>query len=265
MQNEPRPKLGRGHLPPGAVEGRRAMKQKVLILHQSLRHADEILADYRLYMTEPHIVHTLNEALARLQRNHYTLIVVEVFPSWRYAAEPVVVLRATTSIPILALMRGNDMESFKRCLDVANDCVLEPFRAEEIIARGLSLVEQSVFDSVPQATVDSVYCSGLLIHFGMRKVFYLDNEIRLARKSYAILKLLAENKDYVLSKEQIYTRVWREDTCFSSDSSVSIQILNIRKGIAGFTSLEYIETVWGEGYRFTEPIAKRKRTLCRGH
>lgn len=129
------------------------MKQKVLILHQTLKHADEVLADYRLYMTEPHIVHTLDEALARLKRNHYTLIIVEVVSPWRYAAEPVVVLRATTSIPILALMRGRDTDSFQRCLEVTNACVWEPFRPDEIIARGLALVEQGVFDTVPKAAI----------------------------------------------------------------------------------------------------------------
>ncbi|NLW79135.1 MAG: winged-helix domain-containing protein [Ruminococcaceae bacterium] len=235
------------------------MKLKVLILHQTLKRTDEVLADYRLYMTEPHIVHTLNEALARLDRNHYSLIVVEVAPPWKYAAEPVVVLRSTTTIPILALMRGRDAESFQKCLEVASDCVWEPFVADEIIARGLALVEQSVFDRVSTAAapVKSFYSNGLLISFEFRQVHYLEYEIRLARKEYGILKLLAEHKNHVLSKEQIYTRVWHDDFIENVDGVVGYQIHNLRKRLAQYTDIEYIENVWGEGYRFCDGGFKR--------
>ncbi len=228
------------------------MKRKVLILHQSLSRMENILADERLCAIEPHIVCTLDEALARLQRNHYVLVVVEVIPPWRFSAEPVVIFRETTSVPILALLRGHDADSFRHCLHAAHESVWEPFTADEIIARGSALVEQSVFDPVSDASLESVYCHGLLIDFEIRKVYYQQDEIRLARKEYAILKLLAEHKNHVLSKEQIYTRVWHDDFIENVDGVVSYQIHNVRKRLAQFTDTQYIENVWGEGYRFRD-------------
>lgn len=238
------------------------MKLSVLILHQAFEITDTTLSTYRLYISDPHIVCTLDEALARLNRNQYSLIVVEVTPPWKFGAEPLVILRAATDIPILALLRGRNIDDFRNCREMANDCVWEPFDPNEIIARGLALVEHGVFNNISTSAITHIYCRGLLILPKYRRVYVDKYEVKLARKEYGVLLFMAQHKEQVLSKEQIYASVWHDDYIENIDGTVSYHIHSIRKKLSIYSEQEFIENVWGEGYRFCMYEVNGKISKC---
>ena len=230
------------------------MRSNVLIMHKGLNLSTQTLGNYHYYINEPHIAYSLNEALDKIARYNYSLIIVEVMSPWKFAAEPIVILRETVNIPILALLRSNDIVDFRRCAEVAHDCIWEPFKVDEIIARGTALIEHGLFDDEPLSTIKRIFCRDLLIIPKYHSVYLNDNEVRLSRKEYQMLLFLALHRDQVLSKEQIYDSVWHEDTAWDVGEVVKYHIKSIRRKFRSYSCKEYIETVRSFGFRLiSEP------------
>lgn len=225
------------------------MKLAVLILHKELDLTEHTLENYHYYVDEPHVARTLKEAMEKLNRNSYSLIVAEVVPPWQFAIEPIVILRDICNIPILALLRSHDIVDFRRCAEVAHDCIWEPFETDEIIARSTALLEHGIFDNEPLSTLKRIFLRELLIIPKYHVVYINDNEVRLSRKEYQMLLFLAMHRDQVLSKEQIYNSVWNDDNIWDVNECVKYHIKSIRRKFKQFTPNEYIETVRSFGYR----------------
>jgi DNA-binding response OmpR family regulator len=208
-----------------------------------------MLTNYHYYIDEPDTAHSLNEALDKLHRYSYSLVIVEVTPPWKFAAEPLVILRETTNVPILALLRSNDIVEFRRCAEFAHDCIWEPFRVDEVIARGTALIEHGLFDDEPLSTLKRIFCHELLIVPKYHAVYLNDNEVRLSRKEYEMLLFLAMHRDQMLSKKQIYCSVWGDESAWDVNECVKCHIKSIRRKFRAFSKREYIETVRSFGYR----------------
>ena len=83
-----------------------------------------------------------------------------------------------------------------------------------------------------------------------RRVFVNDREVPLTTKEFDILLFLAINPDHVFSKEELFERIWGMDS-FGDISTVTVHIRKIREKIELDPSHpQYIETIWGAGYRF---------------
>jgi DNA-binding response OmpR family regulator len=225
------------------------MKLNVLILHSSLDLSEKKLDNFHYYVGKPDIALTLDEALYKAHRFAYSLILVEVIPPWRFAAEPLVILRESVHVPILALLRSNDTVNFRRCAEVAHDCIWEPFEVDEIIARGTALIEHGLFDDEPLSGVKRIFCRELLIVPKYHSIYLGDNEVRLSRKEYQMLLFLAMHRDQTLTKGQLYSSVWNDDTAYDVDECVKYHIKSIRRKLRQFSKKEYIETIRTYGYR----------------
>ena len=75
-----------------------------------------------------------------------------------------------------------------------------------------------------------------------------EQEIKLTRTEYAILKLLMQNEGHVIAKSVILDRI-SEDTPDCTENSLKIHISNLRKKLRSVSGREYIEAVWGIGFR----------------
>ena len=96
-----------------------------------------------------------------------------------------------------------------------------------------------------------------IIH-ATHKVFVDNNEITLTRKEFELLYFLAVNKEIVFSKEQIYDKIWGEDT-YGDMSTVTVHIKRLREKIEKKPSEPvYIQTVWGTGYKFCNKTGETK-------
>lgn len=101
---------------------------------------------------------------------------------------------------------------------------------------------------------DGIYAGSLEIHPKSRKVLLDGIEVNLTPKEFDILYFLAKNKGEVFTKEQIYQAVWAEDYLMA-DSNIMAFIRKLRKKIEPNPDApEYIVTIWGIGYKFTDRI-----------
>lgn len=120
----------------------------------------------------------------------------------------------------------------------------------EISSLMLELDENS--DFIPVS--DVIRCKELAIYPKSRKVTRSETEISLTPKEFDILYFLARNRGEVFTKEQIYQAVW-ENGYLLDDSNIMAFIRKLRKKIEpNPDSPEYIQTIWGIGYKFNDNI-----------
>ena len=94
-----------------------------------------------------------------------------------------------------------------------------------------------------------VGCQGLLVDLSRRKVVWKEQEILFSRREFDIIEFLLSNRDQIFDKERIYEAIWGYEA--EGDSSVIKEhIRKIRAKFMAATGSEYIETVWGMGYRW---------------
>ena len=93
-------------------------------------------------------------------------------------------------------------------------------------------------------------CNGLDVNYFTRTVTDdKGNKIHLTAKEFDLLHFLSSHQGQVFTKEQIYEAVW-DDIPVNVDAKVECMVYSIRKKLRKYTDREYIQTVWGVGYKF---------------
>lgn len=194
---------------------------------------------------------TGREGLAHLLKGHYHLVILESVQSDLLGREILSVVRKTIKIPTIVISNADSIqEKVDVLLDGADDYIVKPFALEEVTARVAVLCRRydDLINQIPPSSV--TMCGSFMIDLNYKIVFYEGKRLDLTRTEYNLLQYLIENKNQVVSKEQIYQYVWKEEP-FNSDNSVMCQIYNLRKKIEDDPARpKYIQTVWGFGYRF---------------
>lgn len=156
-------------------------------------------------------------------------------------------IRELVSCPIIFLTAREEEQDRIKGLEIGgDDYILKPFSLKELEARikaHLNREERAKKKSVIQ------YNEGLLIDYSSKKLFYNDNEILLTGLEFGIVEFLSLNAGRVFDIEKIYENTGG----YESDAEsrvITVLISRIRKKIRGYTEQEYIETVWGIGYRW---------------
>jgi DNA-binding response OmpR family regulator len=160
-------------------------------------------------------------------------------------------IRETSVMPIIFLSaKAEDLDKIQGLASGADDYIIKPFNAMELIARVKSQLRRYTKYSVVQSTSKSLIEIGsLTINIDTRQVFVGDKEVRLTPKEFDILELLVSNKGIVFSIEKIYERVWGENF-YKSDNTIMVHITKIREKIEEDPKKPiYIKTIWGVGYK----------------
>ena len=156
-------------------------------------------------------------------------------------------IRDYVSCPILFLTaRIEDADKVKGFSVGGDDYIVKPFSLVELEARVKAHLRRETRHSF---NTQIKFIDDLTIDYAERCIFYKGNKISLAKKEFDIVELLSVNSGQVFDRERIYEKIWGYDS--EGDSSVVAEhIRRIRTKIASFTEKEYIETVWGCGYKW---------------
>lgn len=124
------------------------------------------------------------------------------------------------------------------------DYITKPFDIRELKAR----VNAALRTTSRNGSSARLTCGDLIIDTDKHEVFVEDKEVKLTRTEYAILKMLATGRGRVISKSELLDLI-KSETPDCTESSVKVHISNLRKKIKEYTDTEYIEAVWGIGFK----------------
>lgn len=161
-------------------------------------------------------------------------------------------IRDFVGCPILFLTaKVEDVDKINGFKVGGDDYIVKPFSIQELGAR----VEAHLRRERRKQNKTRVKFEGeqgeLVIDYSNRTVYYRNEPINFAKKEFDIIELLSMNMGQVFDREKIYERIWGWDS--DGDSSVVAEhIRRIRAKFAAAGSKQYIETVWGVGYRWVK-------------
>jgi two-component system response regulator RegX3 len=157
-------------------------------------------------------------------------------------------LRRHSNVPILMLTaRGTEMDKIVGLELGADDYVVKPFSAREVISRIRAVLRRSE----PAATADAVIeADGLRLDTEARTVLLDGNQLELSRKEFDLLVELARNAGKVVKREDLMARVW-DVNWFGSTKTLDVHIGWLRRKLHDDAARpRFIETVRGVGFRF---------------
>lgn len=125
----------------------------------------------------------------------------------------------------------------------AADYITKPFETRELLARIEVALRKSDFSSASE-----LHFRDLKLNTDNHEVFSNGQKVKLTRTEYAILKMLMQNPEQVIAKSRLLDMI-SEDTPDCIESSLKIHISNLRKKLRESTGNEYIEAVWGIGFK----------------
>jgi DNA-binding response OmpR family regulator len=161
-------------------------------------------------------------------------------------------IREKKNTPIIMVSaKKEDVDKIKGLGLGADDYLTKPFSPSELVARvkaHLAQYERLIGSQAQRNRVIEI--RGLKIDKTARRVWVNGEETQFTTKEFDLLTFLAENPNHVFSKEELFRRIWNMES-IGDIATVTVHIKKIREKIEFDTAKpQYIETIWGVGYRF---------------
>lgn len=161
-------------------------------------------------------------------------------------------VREVKNTPIIMVSaKKEDIDKIRGLGLGADDYMTKPFSPSELVARvkaHLSRYERLIGSGVPDNEV--VEIRGLKIDKTARRVWVNGEEKNFTTKEFDLLTFLAQNPNHVFTKEELFNKIWDMES-IGDIATVTVHIKKIREKIEFNTAKpQYIETIWGVGYRF---------------
>lgn len=200
------------------------------------------------YETES--VYTGMEGMTAIRHNSYDLILLDMMLPYKSGDEILKELRTFSDTPVIVVsakdMVGTKVDMLKMGAD---DYITKPFDLDEVIARVECNLRRSK-GKIKEKTIRQY--KELTLDKEAKQVMVGNHSVELTAKEYLILELLLDNPSKVFSKANLYETVWEQEY-YGDDNAIKTHMSNLRNKIKRFApEEEYIETLWGIGYRLAQ-------------
>ena len=225
---------------------------RILIIEDELSIA-ELERDYlELNDFEVEIETNGAKGLDKALENDYSLILLDLMLPDLDGFEICRQIREKKDIPIIMVTaKKNDIDKIRGLGLGVDDYVTKPFSPSELVARvkaHIARYERLIGSTALQN--DVIEIRGLKIDKTDRRVYVDGEEKVFTNKEFDLLTFLASNPNKVFSKDELFNKIWNMES-IGDIATVTVHIKKIREKIEFDTSKpQYIETVWGVGYRF---------------
>ncbi len=225
---------------------------KILIVEDEEAIAD-LEKDYlELSDFEVTIENNGDQGLETALSGDYDLVILDLMLPGIDGFEVCKKIREEKNIPIIMVSaKKDDIDKIRGLGLGADDYMTKPFSPSELVARVKAhMARYDRLVGSNQKVNDMIEIRGLKIDKTARRV-YVDGEERVfTTKEFDLLTFLAENPNHVYSKEELFREIWDMDS-IGDIATVTVHIKKIREKIEFDTAKpQYIETIWGIGYRF---------------
>lgn len=193
-------------------------------------------------------IYTGTQGISEVKNNNYDLILLDIMLPYKSGDEILKEVRSFSDVPII-IISAKDMVGTK--IDLlklgADDYITKPFDLGEVTAR----VATNLRRSNNQKKINNVFkYKDMVLDISTKRVMVNEKKLDLTAKEYLMIELLMQNTGKVFSKANIYESIWKEEY-LGDDNAVKTHMSNLRNKLKKANqNEEYIETVWGLGYRF---------------
>lgn len=192
------------------------------------------------------------EAIDSLMQNDIQLILIDVMMPKLDGLSAMMKIRTTKNIPIIVLSaKSEDSDKILGLSMGADDYITKPYNPMELLARVQSNLRRyltlGAIDGMQKSSI--IRIGGLVLDIDGKQLSADGIPVKLTATEYKITELLMSNAGRIFSAEEIYSRVWNEDS-YSIENTVMVHIRHIREKIEiNPSEPRYLKVVWGIGYK----------------
>lgn len=232
------------------------MSEKKVLIVEDNREISDMLAAFLSengYMTA--CAYNGLEAARLLKRGEYTIILMDLMLPYVSGGDLIAELRTHSDMPVICLSAKSDLETRLDMLRMgADDYILKPFDLHEVLVR-IEVVLRRGRQNGAAAGRERLQHRNLVLDTENGCAMIKDSPLKLTAKEFAILQLLLEHPGKTFSKSNIYETIWQE-SYFYEDNTLNVHMSNLRNKLKKADGgNEYIETVWGIGYRLAGGVS----------
>ncbi|UCZ55388.1 response regulator transcription factor [Bacillus shivajii] len=225
------------------------MKQNILVVDDE-QHMQHLLNT--MLTAEGYRVFTAfngKEAMETLRQGNVEFVILDIMMPGIDGYRTCEMIREISDVPVLMLTaKASDEDKVKGLRKGADDYLVKPFGKEELLARIEAILRRTKIQSTTTKIENKKVVLGeLFIEPVSKEVFVGGKKIKLTKKEYELLLLLASRPRVVFDREQLLTSIWGFDyeNVTSRTVDTHVKTLRIKLESAG----GYIKTVWGMGYK----------------
>ena len=192
------------------------------------------------------------EGAARALNESFDLIILDLMLPNMDGFEICKIIREKKNTPIIMVTaKKDDIDKIRGLGLGADDYMTKPFSPSELVARvkaHLARYKRLTTSGMPEN--EMIEIRGLKIDKTARRIYINGEEKTFTTKEFDLLTFLAQHPNHVFSKEELFKEIWEMESV-GDIATVTVHIKKIREKIEKSTSKpQYIETIWGVGYRF---------------
>lgn len=230
------------------------MTTRILIIEDEITIA-QLERDYfelNGYLVD--LCHTGNEGLRLALDNDYNLIIVDLQLPGIGGYDVCRQIRQAKEVPILIVSaKKEEIDKIRAFHLGADDYITKPFSPGELVARAKAHLTryERLTGKTGNDPRSEIRLRGLVIDKTARRVHVRNQEVIFTTREFSLLEFLASHPNRVFSKNELFERIWGMDS--NGDiATVTVHVRRLREKIeVDPSNPQYIETVWGAGYRFS--------------
>ena len=221
---------------------------KILIVEDE----PELLKEIKAYLLKENYIceisDSFNNASEKLHLYHYDIAIIDItLPGGSGLALIELLKKQKADTGILIISAKNSLDDKLTGLDLgADDYITKPFHLAELNARVKALLRRKNFNGSTE-----IIHNEIKIHPKDKLVFVHNKKLALTKKEYELLTFFIANKNRLLTKESIAEHLWGDNIDLADNFDfIYVHINNLRKKIALVGGEDYLQTVYGMGYKY---------------
>ena len=226
---------------------------RILIVEDDSHISDMLCQLLRQNGYAPTAAYSGTEALLTLPSANFALILLDLMLPGKTGEEVLAEIRKTSPvhIPIIVLTARADKKTIVSLLQMgADDYLAKPFNNSELLAR-IDVQLRRAAHSPTQPQTDRLVYKGLTLDGDSFDAFVGEKRAGLSKREYDILRLMMSHPQKVFTKNNLYESVWGGEF-LGDDNTINVHISKLRAKLAAVSPEEYIQTVWGIGFKMAE-------------